>query len=95
MRVRLSFAFSNSASVRVSGSFNSWDEAGLALAPAGNGAWAIELDLAPGRYEYRLIVDGQWIDVPGATETVENPFGSRNALLLVAAAEPKLLPTRP
>ncbi len=82
-RVPLKFQFPNAASVRVSGSFNNWDQTGLALNRTSDGAWALDLELAPGRHEYRLIVDDEWIDVPGAAETVENPFGGRNAVLVV------------
>jgi 1,4-alpha-glucan branching enzyme len=82
-RVSLRFEFPNAASVRITGSFSNWDVTGLALDRTIDGAWALDLELAPGRHEYRLIVDGEWIDVPDATETVENPFGGRNAVLVV------------
>jgi hypothetical protein len=36
--------------------------------------------LPAGIYEYRLVVDGQWIADPLASETVPNPFGGRNSL---------------
>jgi 1,4-alpha-glucan branching enzyme len=84
-RVPLRFEFPGAASVCVSGSFNNWDLAGLALDRTIDGAWARDLELAPGRHEYRLIVDGEWTDVPDATETVENPFGGRNAVLAVGS----------
>lgn len=83
-RVPLKFQFPDAASVRVSGSFNHWDQTGLALNATTDGAWALDLALAPGRHEYRLIVDDQWIDVPGADESVENPYGGRNAVLIVS-----------
>ena len=84
-RVPLKFQIPNAASVRVSGSFNNWNPLGVALNALGNGTWSLDLDLAPGRYEYRLLVDAEWTDVPGASETVENPFGGRNAVLVVNA----------
>jgi hypothetical protein len=40
--------------------------------------------LAPGTYEYCLVVDGQWMPDPLAKETVPNPFGGRNSVLKVA-----------
>ena len=49
----------------------------------GNGRWLKELALPPGRYEYRLVVDGQWIDDPLAKEFVPNPHGSRNGVIVV------------
>ncbi|MBI3858582.1 MAG: hypothetical protein HY293_23090, partial [Planctomycetes bacterium] len=41
------------------------------------------LDLPPGEYEYRLIVDGVWRDHPGAAKRVPNPFGTENCVLVV------------
>ena len=40
-----------------------------------------ELALPPGTYEYRLVVDGEWIADPSAKETVPNPFGGVNSVL--------------
>jgi hypothetical protein len=42
--------------------------------------------LAPGTYEYCLVVDGQWMPDPLARETVPNPFGGRNSVLKVATS---------
>ena len=39
-----------------------------------------------GTYEYRLVVDGQWIADPLAKETVPNPFGGRNSILKVGSS---------
>ena len=49
--------------------------------------WAATLRLTPGRYEYRIVADGAWLDVPGAQESVENGFGSHNAVLRVAMTD--------
>jgi hypothetical protein len=50
---------------------------------ARRGRWAKELLLPPAAYEYRLVVDDEWVGDPKANETVANPFGSHNALLRV------------
>jgi hypothetical protein len=52
--------------------------------PVGNGHWLKESALAPGTYEYCLVVDGQWMADPHASETVPNPFGGKNSVLKVA-----------
>jgi hypothetical protein len=44
-----------------------------------------EAFLAPGTYEYCLVVDGQWIPDPLARESVPNPFGGRNSVLNVSS----------
>ena len=40
--------------------------------------------LKPGTYRYRFLVDGEWRDDPECELRVANPFGTQDALLLVA-----------
>ena len=54
--------------------------------PSGNGHWLKETTLAPGSYEYCLVVDGQWMPDPLAKTSVPNPFGGRNSVLEVATS---------
>lgn len=86
-RVSLQYHFPDATTLSISGSFNGWDALGVPLQPIGAGQWGIDLDLPLGRHEFRLIVDGSWSDVPDAAETVENPFGSRNAVLMVSSMD--------
>ena len=53
---------------------------------SGVGNWWKETDLAPGTYEYCLVVDGQWMPDPLARETMPNPFGGKNSILNVATS---------
>jgi len=69
--------------VCIAGSFNDWHPAATPMIPIGGGHWRKELTLLPGRYEYRLVVDGQWVDDPAATELIPNPFGTANAVIEV------------
>ena len=84
VRVPLSFDFPSAVTVSVAGSFNDWDAASLPMERTADGRWGRDLNLPAGRYEFRLVIDGMWSDVPNASDTVENSFGSRNALLIVA-----------
>lgn len=70
-------------SVSVAGSFNDWHPAATPMIALGEGRWRTDLTLPPGRYEYRLVMDGQWADDPAAKETVPNPFGGVNAVVTV------------
>ena len=76
--------------VCIAGSFNDWHPAATPMISRGAGKWAKELALPPGRYEYRLVVNGQWLDDPTAKETVPNPFGGFNAVLVVQPAQDTL-----
>jgi hypothetical protein len=42
------------------------------------------LAVEAGRYEYMFVVDGQWLPDPNAKESVQNPFGGKNSLLVVS-----------
>ena len=53
------------------------------LSPGPGGAWTTTVWLPAGRYEYRFVVDGQWISDPSARESVPNTFGSTNSVLVV------------
>ena len=69
--------------VRVTGDFTGWVEQGIRLSHDGNGRWRTVLSLAPGEYQYRLLVDGAWKDHAEAVLRVANPFGSQNCVLKV------------
>jgi len=69
-------------SVVVAGSFNNWDAKKTPLQREGD-RWKARIPLAPGRYEYRFVVDGHWITDPNSKETVRNDYGSTNSVLVV------------
>ena len=69
--------------VRVTGDFTLWAKRGIRLIHDGIGHWRTVLPLQPGRYQYRLLIDGDWRDHEAATERVANPFGSENCILKV------------
>jgi 1,4-alpha-glucan branching enzyme len=71
--------------VCVAGSFNEWQPEKSPLVPRGNGRWVGDLTVKPGRHEYLFVVDGQWVPDPNAKESVANPFGGQNSVLLVSA----------
>ncbi len=69
-------------SVMVVGTFNNWDPSKTPMQKDG-GNWKANIPLAPGRYEYRFVADGQWLSDPNAKESVGNDFGSTNSVLVV------------
>lgn len=71
------------AKVCVAGTFNNWKPEAGEMTRLDDGKWVKDLALAPGTYEYRLIVDNQWMPDPQADHSVVNAFGERNSLLTV------------
>ena len=85
-RVCLRLTHATAQEVCIAGSFNDWHPSVTPMVRLDDGKWAKELALPPGRYEYRFVVDGQWVDDPSATELIPNPFGTANAVLEVRPA---------
>jgi 1,4-alpha-glucan branching enzyme len=78
--VRFEFTHPTAASVCVAGTFNGWHAEAKPLHSQGDGHWRKDTMLPAGTYEYRLVVDGQWIADPSVAESVGNPFGGRNSV---------------
>lgn len=70
--------------VVLTGDFTGWARDKVRLAPLSPGEWGTQLELVPGEYQYRLIVDGEWKDHPEATKRVPNPFGTQNCVLRIS-----------
>jgi 1,4-alpha-glucan branching enzyme len=84
--VRFEFTHPTATTVSVAGTFNNWQPEAKALHTSGVGHWWKETVLAPGTYEYCLVVDGHWMPDPLARENVPNPFGGNNSVLKVATS---------
>ena len=69
--------------VAVAGSFNGWDASRTPLSLNHEGTWKVTVWLPAGRYEYRFVVDGQWMSDPRAKDSVQNAFGSSNSVVVV------------
>ncbi|HEY3403371.1 MAG TPA: hypothetical protein VGK59_08300 [Ohtaekwangia sp.] len=55
--------FKSAKQVMVAGEFNGWNDRALQLKPTATG-WELPYVLAAGNYQYKFIVDGQWITDP-------------------------------
>jgi 1,4-alpha-glucan branching enzyme len=84
--VRFEFTHPTAKTVCIAGTFNHWQPEAKTLHSTGTGIWWKETNLAPGSYEYCLVVDGKWMPDPLARESVANPFGGRNSVLRVASS---------
>lgn len=69
--------------VCLAGTFNGWDPARTPMNQERHGVWRAAISLAPGRHEYRFVVDGQWMSDPKARASVRNQFGSENSVKMV------------
>lgn len=82
-RVRFTVRLPQADEVALTGEFTRWDPEGIPLHHNGEEEWYTQLELAPGDYQYRLRVDGEWRDDPEASRKVPNPYGTQNCVLRV------------
>jgi hypothetical protein len=68
--------------VALAGSFNNWDESVLLFGREGD-AWVCRVDLNPGRYAYKFIVDGEWMLDPSNAETEQDEAGNLSSIVVV------------
>lgn len=66
--------------VLLSGDFNSWNTEGTPLKKQKTGLWKTTMTLGPGKYEYKFIIDGQWVTDPTNSYTNTNSLGSHNSV---------------
>jgi len=85
--VNVSFALAKRDAKRVSlcGEFNGWAADAAPMKQQRDGHWETAVALARGRYQYKFIVDGEWIADPLAHENVWNQHGTLNSVVEVRA----------
>ncbi len=71
------------SSVFVVGEFNNWMTNDESKLEKENGIWKRQLNLKPGSYKYRFVIDGRWQEDPSNPNMEKNPFGEFDSLLHV------------
>lgn len=83
-RVTFKVAAAVGSKVFLAGSFNDWSEEECPMKDkAGKGEYTCLKMLAPGRYEYKFIVDGIWDIDASNPNFVSNDMGTLNSVLEV------------
>ncbi len=71
------------SAVMLAGDFNNWDYTSTKLQKGKDKVWKTNLTLKPGRYEYKFVVDGNWMSDPANPNNNWNPYGTENSVLEV------------
>jgi 1,4-alpha-glucan branching enzyme len=88
-RVRFALDAPQAKAVQLVGDFTEWEANPRPMRRNRAGApFVAILPLPPGTYEYKFLVDGEWVEDPAAP-SVENRYGTRNSQVVVAAEEKK------
>ena len=71
-------------SVFLAGSFNEWSTTAKKMAyKAKDGLYAATVQLAPGEYQYKFVIDGTWCADPECADFVQNEHGTLNSVITV------------
>jgi 1,4-alpha-glucan branching enzyme len=74
--------FTDARKVFLAGSFNDWQERGLAMQETATG-WQLPVYLANGTHTYRYIVDGRWMIDPDNKNKLPNEFNDFNSVVRI------------
>jgi 1,4-alpha-glucan branching enzyme len=80
-KITFSLEASNANEVALMGDFNNWNPKKHPMKKKDNGIWNKTVTLAPGKYEYKFLIDGNWVKDPGNDEDCPNIFGTQNSVL--------------
>lgn len=65
----------------LAGDWNNWQP--VTMRKQKDGTFIVSVDIPPGRYEYKFVVDGRWVhdgDVPGV---ISNSYGTLNSVAYI------------
>ena len=79
-----SFAAPTAMSVQLVGDFTHWQQKPISMQKGVAGIWHTTVELSPGTYHYRFLVDGEWRDDPECILHAPNPYGGQDAVCSVA-----------
>ena len=68
------------ASVLLAADFTEWHEWPIPMRQERGGHWKAIVELEPGTYHYRFVVDGQWRGDPESRFHTPNAFGGEDAV---------------
>ena len=83
--VRFAIHKPDAKGVSVCGEFNGWSSNATPMRRDSSGHWETTVALTPGRYQYKFVVDGEWIPDPLTHENVWNQHGTLNSVVEVRA----------
>jgi len=71
--------------VSVAGDFNDWDPSATPMKHDQDlGVWQACVHVPPGRYHYRLVIDGLWVKDPYNSRVEVNPLGELNSVIEIS-----------
>jgi hypothetical protein len=73
----------NAAVVEIAGSFTNWQRRPMFRNTADPGMWGVKYDLPPGTYQYKFVIDGNWIVDPENLQPLPDGQGNINSAFFI------------
>lgn len=90
-KVVFTFEWEGAKVVYLAGTFNNWSPTALPMKEVEPGLWRAELELEPGTYQYKYVIDGTtWKEDPNAPGYVDDGFGGYNGIFTLVEKDGKL-----
>jgi diguanylate cyclase (GGDEF)-like protein len=67
--------------VDIVGSFNGWDPQADPMAPQADGSFTGKVHLIPGTYEYKFVINDQWVPDPSNSEQISDGYWGHNSVM--------------
>jgi enterochelin esterase-like enzyme len=73
--------------VFLAGEMTDWDQRKRPLQRGGDGQWRLDVDLGPGQWLYKFVVDGRWIADPGPAERDSDGRGGEHSFVFIGPGD--------
>jgi enterochelin esterase-like enzyme len=71
----------------LAGELTNWDQGKLPMRRGVDGKWRVSVDLAPGQWVYKFVVDGRWIADPATADHDADGQGSQHSFLFIGKGD--------
>lgn len=73
--------------VHLAGEMTNWEQGKLPMHKDADGKWRVSVELAPGQWLYKFVVDGQWIADPATPDRDADGRGGQHSFLFVGKGD--------
>jgi enterochelin esterase-like enzyme len=81
--VTFTLAAPQAREVLLAGEMTGWDAHKQAMTRGADGVWRLQLDLAPGQWLYKFVVDGHWVHDPATPDHDADGRGGQHSFIFV------------
>ncbi len=83
-KIKFSYYDPNASTVNLAGSFNGWNKDSNPMVKDSEGLWTIEIELSPGTYQYKFVIDGNsWVEDPYGFDYTDDGYGGFNSVITI------------